>query len=235
MVSPNRYLKFSSTITAALLLAACLSGPPYQPGSFRSPDLVELTRIDPTIHLDIRYATENNFMHRPMYSQARAFLQRPAAEALAQAHAELRKMGYGLLIFDAYRPWSVTKRFWDEASPVQRRQGFVADPRTGSRHNRGCAVDVTLYELATGKPVDMPSDFDEFSERALPTYQGGTPEQRENRDLLRAVMETHGFQVNSVEWWHFDYAEWREYPVMNVDFRSLRLRSATDAGSAAAP
>lgn len=216
---PSRSLVF---VVVALLAVACTSGQPREAGQFRSPELVELTRVDPTIHLDIRYATNNNFMKRAMYSQARAFMQRPAAEALRNAQAELRSMGYGLVIFDAYRPWSVTKAFWDNVTPAERQQGFVADPRKGSRHNRGCAVDLSLYDLATGKAVDMPSDFDDFSARALPTYAGGAAQEREHRDLLRVVMEKHGFKVNSVEWWHFDYKDWQQYPIMNVDFASVK-------------
>ena len=121
--------------------------------SFRSPDLVEITQLDSTIRLDVRYATANNFMGRPMYTSARAFLQRPAAEAVVRVHRKLASAGYGLLVFDGYRPWRVTKKFWDE-TPVEKRM-FVADPAQGSRHNRGCAVDLSLYDLKTGKELDM--------------------------------------------------------------------------------
>src|SRR5690348_7463742 len=123
---------------AVLLLVSCQSGPPREQGEFKAPDLVELITLDPSLHLDVRYATTNNFMHRPMYRQARAFLQRPAAEALMRAHQSLKAQGYGLLIFDGYRPWSVTKAFWDAATPEQRAIEFVANPQKGSRHNRGC-------------------------------------------------------------------------------------------------
>jgi D-alanyl-D-alanine dipeptidase len=138
--------------------------PPHESGSFRKPELVELVKLDPTIKLDIRYATSNNFLSTPMYSQARAFLQRPAAEALLRAQRALREKGYGLEIHDAYRPWYVTKMFWD-ATPEDKKI-FVADPREGSKHNRGCAVDLTLYDLKTGAAVKMPSGYDEMSERA---------------------------------------------------------------------
>jgi D-alanyl-D-alanine dipeptidase len=221
LTTSNLHGKTLQLAFLALLLSACQSGPPQESGHFRNPDLVELTRLDATIRLDIRYATGSNFMHRPMYSQARAFLQRPAAEALVQAQLEFREMGYGVVVFDAYRPWSVSKAFWDHVTPAQRQQGFVADPRKGSKHNRGCAVDVSLYDLATGKSVEMPSDFDDFSERALPTYEGGTRQERQHRDTLRSVMEKHGFQVNSVEWWHFDYLDWQQYSILDVDFASL--------------
>jgi D-alanyl-D-alanine dipeptidase len=207
---------------AALLLAGCRTGPPRESGAFRDADLVELVRLDPTLRLDIRYATTNNFMHRPMYSQARAFLQRPAAEALVRVHHALRAHGYGLLVFDAYRPWSVTKLFWDHATDAERKIEFVANPRQGSRHNRGCAVDVTLFDLKTGQPVTMPSEYDEFSQRAFPDYAGGSLEALAHRQLLRAAMEAQGFTVYPSEWWHFDYCDWRQYRVLNVPFERIR-------------
>ncbi|RPH36051.1 D-alanyl-D-alanine dipeptidase, partial [bacterium] len=164
--------------------------------------------------LDIRYATENNFMKRRMYDTARAFLQRPAAEAVVRVQKSLRKLGVGLVIFDAYRPWSVTKQFWDETPPSKR--SFVADPKAGSKHNRGCAVDLSLYDMKSGREIEMPSTYDEFSKRASPKYTGGTAQQRRWRDLLRSAMEKEGFTVDPGEWWHFDYREWRRYPVMNT-------------------
>jgi D-alanyl-D-alanine dipeptidase len=193
--------------------------PPAQPDSLRPPDLVELVELDPTIRLDIRYATTDNFMGAVFYEQPRAFLQRPAAEALVRAHAALREDGLGLIVYDAYRPWSVTKMFWD-ATPEHQHE-FVADPANGSRHNRGCAVDLSLYDLATGRIVPMPSGYDEFSPRAYPDYPGGTAEQRWNRERLRDAMEEAGFTVYEREWWHFDFREWREYPVLNVAFEAL--------------
>jgi CubicO group peptidase (beta-lactamase class C family)/D-alanyl-D-alanine dipeptidase len=193
--------------------------PPSERGEFRKADLIELATLDPTIKLDIRYATTNNFLSARVYSQARAFLQRPAAEALLRAHKKLKDLGYGLLIHDAYRPWYVTKIFW-EATPEDKRI-FVADPLHGSRHNRGCAVDLSLYDLATGKPIEMVGVYDEMSERSYPGYSGGTSLQRWHRELLRRAMENEGFQVYSFEWWHFDYADWQEYPILNLPFEEL--------------
>jgi D-alanyl-D-alanine dipeptidase len=210
-------------LLAALVAGACahaLAGPPREPGRFRSPDLVELVRLDPTIKLDVRYATSHNFVGRPVYSEARAFLQRPAAEALVRAHRALREKGYGLLVFDGYRPWSVTKLFWDFTPRAKR--AFVADPRKGSKHNRGCAVDLSLYDLATGGEVEMPSAYDEMSPRAYPGYAGGTAEQRARRDTLRAAMEREGFTVEPNEWWHFNYRDWRQYPILDIPFSSIR-------------
>lgn len=195
--------------------------PPQEEGDFRKPELVELVKLDPTIRLDIRYATTNNFLGTPVYTQARAFLQRPAAEALLRAHHELRSRGYGLIIHDGYRPWYVTKIFWD-ATPDDKKI-FVADPAKGSVHNRGCAVDLSLYDLATGKEVKMPSGYDEMTERAYADYAGGTEGERALRELLRNAMEAQGFAVIPKEWWHFDYKDWKLYPIQNVRFEDLGL------------
>lgn len=194
--------------------------PPKETGTFRKPDLVELVKLDRTIKLDIRYATSNNFLGRPVYKEARAFLQRPAAEALARANKALRKKGYGLIVHDGYRPWSVTKAFWD-ATPADKKE-FVADPSQGSRHNRGCAVDLSLFNSKTGKVVAMPSGYDEMTERSHINYTGGTEEQRRLRDLLRNAMEAEGFAVYEPEWWHYDYKDWNEYPILNIDFSGIR-------------
>jgi len=203
------------------LLIGCQHGPPKETGNFRKPDLVEIVKLDPTIRLDIRYATTNNFMHRPVYRQAKAFLQRPAAEALVRAHRSLKPKGYGIVVFDGYRPWSVTKLFWDSASEAERKIEFVANPKNGSRHNRGCAADISLFDLSTGAEVKMPSGYDEFSERAFPSYTGGSPEARAARDLLRNAMEAKGFSVYPAEWWHFDYKDWREYQILDIPFESI--------------
>ncbi len=180
-----------------------------------------MVKLDSGIKLDIRYATSNNFLSTPVYTQARAFMQRPAAEALVRVNKKLRPLGYGLIIHDAYRPWYVTKVFWD-ATPADRHI-FVANPAEGSRHNRGCAVDLSLYNLKTGKEVEMPSVYDEMTERAYPDYSGGTDEQRQRRKILRDAMESEGFTVNPKEWWHFDYKAWPEYPILNIPFEKLGL------------
>jgi D-alanyl-D-alanine dipeptidase len=217
-------LKFPAlgSILAFLLFAAgCRTAPPREPGAFRNPDLVEIIKLDPTIRPDIRYATANNFTGHPLYAQPRAFLQRPAAEALTRAHKALQAQGYGILVYDAYRPWSVTKGLWDAATPSEQDNGFVADPDTGSKHNRGCAVDVGLYDLKTGREVDMPSGYDEFSARAYPDYAGGPAEARRSRDLLRQAMEAEGFEVSKNEWWHFNYRDWKAYRLLDIPFEDL--------------
>jgi D-alanyl-D-alanine dipeptidase len=196
--------------------------PPPEKGPFHEVDLVDVVTLDPTIHLDIRYATSDNFLGTPVYDSARALLQREAALALVRADRALRAQGYGLLIHDAYRPWWVTKVFW-EATPEDKRE-FVADPSRGSRHNRGCAVDLTLYRLSDGQPVVMPSLYDEMSERSYPSYAGGSAEARANRERLRSAMEAEGFTVFQSEWWHFDFRSWREYPILNVPFDRIVTR-----------
>jgi D-alanyl-D-alanine dipeptidase len=195
--------------------------PPVEKGPFRASDLVEIVTLDSSIKLDIRYAGTDNFLSTPLYEQARAFLQRPAAEALVRVSHALRAGGYGLLIHDAYRPWYITKIFWD-ATPKDLHD-FVANPADGSRHNRGCAVDLSLYRLSDGQEVDMPSVYDEMSERAYPTYTGGTEAQRQMRDFLRTAMEREGFTVYPFEWWHFDYKDWKQYGIQNIRFQEIPL------------
>jgi len=214
-----RSLKIALAIGAFLSIAFA-QGPPVETGTFRKPDLVELTRLDPTIKLDIRYATKHNFLGKAVYKQSRAFLQRPAAEALVRVNQSLRQKGYGLVVFDGYRPWSVTKVFW-EVTPADKKI-FVADPAKGSRHNRGCAVDLSLFDLKTGAQVKMPSEYDEMTERAHINYECATPEPKRLRELLRAAMTAEGFAVYAPEWWHYDYKDWKEYPIMNINFSKIR-------------
>jgi len=217
---PAHFFHVTPTKPIEELRAAALAAkPPEEPGPFRKAELVELITLDPGFHLDIRYAQSNNFLSTPLYTQARAFLQRPAADALLRVLRKLQPLGYGLLIHDAYRPWYVTKLFWDATPPED--HSFVADPQKGSKHNRGCAVDLTLYDLATGKVIEMPGLYDEMSPRSFPTFPGGTSLQRWHRDLLRRAMESEGFTVDQNEWWHFDYKEWKLYPILNVPFEKL--------------
>jgi len=206
---------------AELLPMALAAQPPQEAGKFRPTDLVELTMLNTGIRLDIRYASSDNFLGTPLYTQARAFLQRPAAEALLRVQHSLAAEGYGLVVLDAYRPWYVTQLFWNATPPDKHR--FVADPAQGSRHNRGCAVDVTLYELGNDKEVSMPSLYDDTSERAYPTYTGGTPAQRRLRDLLRRHMEAEGFTVYEYAWWHFDYRDWPSYAILNLRFEEIAV------------
>ena len=202
-----------------LIKEALTAQPPNETGDFLPTDLVELRKLDPTIKLEIRYATTNNLFGTVFYSQARAFMQRSAAAALVRANRKLKAMGYGVLVHDGYRPWYVTKVFWD-ATPDDKKV-FVADPTKGSRHNRGCAVDITLYDLKTGKPVEMVSTYDETTDRAYPNYPGGSSLQRWHRDLLRSAMESEGFTVYEAEWWHFDYKDWQKFRIGNLRFEQI--------------
>ncbi len=216
---------------AELRRRALAAKPPEESPALRPPDLVDLTTLDPGIKLDIEYATPNNFLGTPVYEEAKAFLQRPAAEALARVAQKLRPLGYGLLIHDAYRPWYVTKIFWDATPPDKKI--FVADPQQGSRHNRGCAVDLTLYDFKTGTPVVMTGGYDEMSERSYAFYPGGTSLQRWHRALLRRALEAQGFAVYPYEWWHFDYKDWQKYPILNLTFEQLSHSRQSAEGSEA--
>ena len=216
-MAQNLALRFAIAALCLILSLDVLgqSGPPKQKDK-RDADLIELTKLSKTIKLDIRYATADNFVGRAVYPEARAFLQRPAAEALVRVHKILKKEGLGIVIFDGYRPWTITKLFW-EVVPEDKRK-YVADPAKGSKHNRGCAVDLSIYDLKTGKLIAMPSGFDEFTERASPDYKGGNDHERANRDKLRRMMEAEGFTVNPNEWWHFDYKDWEQYAIYDISF-----------------
>jgi zinc D-Ala-D-Ala dipeptidase len=181
--------------------------------------LVELTRLDPSIRLDIRYATPSNFTGRTLYSQARAFLMDEPAAALVRVHHRAREEGLGLTLFDAYRPWSVTKALWEATPPANR--GFVANPKEGSKHNRGSAVDLSLHDLATGRLVEMPGPYDDFTRRAYRDFEPVSATARLNRSRLERWMEAEGFTGIHNEWWHFDWRKWRSYPILDVPFEAL--------------
>lgn len=183
-------------------------------------EIVALDKFIPGIRLDIRYATSNNIMHRPMYRTAAAFLRRPAAEALRKIQQELRPLGYGLKIYDGYRPYKVTVDFFE----AYHDSNFVASPYTGSRHNRGCAVDLTLIDLKTGKELDMPTPYDDFTQQAAANYANVSEAVRKHRQLLQDVMLKHGFVIFPSEWWHFDFEGWKAYPVMDLSFEQLQGR-----------
>ena len=206
----------------ALRTRALAATPPVETADHKPADLVDLATIDPAIRFDIAYAGRNNFMGLKLYERPAAYLQRPAAQALGRVSKTLRAKGYGLLIHDAYRPWFVTWMFW-EATPPESHM-FVADPAKGSRHNRGCAVDLTLYDLKTGQPVEMPSRYDEMSGRSYADFVGGTSAQRAHRQVLRDAMVAEGFEVYPEEWWHFDYKDWRGYGIGTATFTQLAGR-----------
>jgi D-alanyl-D-alanine dipeptidase len=179
--------------------------------------LVEIKQYIPAIVLDIRYATANNFMHRRMYQQPKAYARLPVVKALQQVEADLKTRGLGLKIYDAYRPYSVTVKFYETASDTN----FVADPRKGSKHNRGCAIDLSLIDLKTGKELDMPTGFDSFSKKAAANYQAIKKTQLDNRELLKTIMQAHGFTVLTTEWWHYDFNGWANYELLDIPFSAL--------------
>lgn len=204
---------------AGMRAAALAATPPVEAVPRKATDLVVLATIDQNLRFDIRYATRSNFMGIQIYECPGALMQRPAALALSRVQRSLRSKGLGLTIFDAYRPWFATKMFWDATPPASHE--FVADPAQGSRHNRGCAVDLTLHDLRSGRQVDMPSRYDEMSRRAYPDYRGGTSRQRWFRGLLRHEMERERFTVYPQEWWHFDYRDWPDYGIGRASFTEL--------------
>ncbi len=193
--------------------------PPQEAGTFRKSDLIDLEQIDAPFQFDIRYATNNNFVGFPLYTYPKAYLQRPAADALVRAAKKLETIGYGLIIYDGYRPWHVTWMFWQVTA--DHLKIFLADPKEGSKHNRGCAIDLGMYRLDSGESVDFPSDFDEMTERSFSNYTGATTQQAAHRKILRDAMEAEGFTVHPNEWWHFDYIDWPLYAIQNVSFEEL--------------
>jgi D-alanyl-D-alanine dipeptidase len=198
---------------AELEKEARTQSPPKETGDFLPSDLVDIRSLDKSIALDVRYATAANFLATPVYGKAQVRLQRKAAEAVVRAHRALKAAGYGLMLHDGYRPWFVTWIFWN-ATPEASRV-FVADPAQGSRHNRGCAIDLTLFDLKTKTAVVMTGGYDEMSPRSYPDYGGGTMRQRALRELLRQAMEHEGFTVFDAEWWHFDFKDWKHYAIGN--------------------
>ena len=222
----KHFLTYSTVFVWIILafsaFAFAQEAPPKEENK-READLVELITLDKTIKLDVRYARADNFVGKAVYTEARVFLQKPAAKALFRVHKKLKRKGFGLVIFDGYRPWSVTKLFW-EVTPEGKRK-FVANPKTGSKHNRGCAVDLSMFDLKTGKLVEMPTDYDDFTDKASPNYEGATEVQKKNRNLLRKTMEAEGFTVNPNEWWHFDYKDWQDYAIYDIPFSEIKTEA----------
>lgn len=178
--------------------------------------LVNIRDVIPNAQFDIRYATTNNFTNKKVYSCSECFLQASAAHALKKVQEELQLQGLSLKIFDAYRPLSVQKIFWALVPDAR----YVADPTKGSRHNRGCAVDVTLVKR-DGIELPMPTEFDDFTERAHAHNLNVSKEVGEHRTLLQNVMTKHGFEIMETEWWHFDFKDWRNYPILDISFEKL--------------
>ena len=180
-------------------------------------ELVEIKKAIPNITLDIRYATKNNFMKQVMYKQARAFARKPVVESLKKIQKELNKKGYGLKIFDGYRPYATTVEFYKKASD----KNFVANPAKGSKHNRGCAVDLTIINLKTRKELMMATSYDSFSAAAAANYEPVSKEVRTNRNFLITTMKKYGLNVLENEWWHYDFVGWQQYNLMDIPFEKL--------------
>lgn len=190
---------------------------PIDPAADLTPDLVDLARFDPRFRFDIRYATPANFMGRVLYPLPRAVAQRPVAEALSRVQTRAEAHGYGLLIFDAYRPWRITRMMWEETPPDKRE--FVANPATGSRHNRGCSIDLSLHR--GGIEVEMPSPYDDFTPAAYRSNSTAPTEALTLSRMLEAWMVAEGFVPLANEWWHYDWADWRRYPIMDVPLEDV--------------
>jgi beta-N-acetylhexosaminidase/D-alanyl-D-alanine dipeptidase len=197
-----------ATLAAALGCASAKAKP--------APELVDVPKLAPGIRLDIRYATANNFTHQAVYPAAVCRLTRDAAERLARVQSRLEAQGLGLKVFDCYRPLSVQKKFW-ALVPDER---YVANPAKGSRHNRACAVDLTLVDAA-GRDLPMPTDFDDFSERAHRNAPA-SPEAAADRKKLEEAMAAEGFTGLPTEWWHFDAPGWKDSPVLDIPIENAR-------------
>lgn len=217
--------------TGAGVLAGCLSACaprlmrearaplalPIDRQATATPDLVDLSRFDPRLRFDIRYASPANFMGRVLYPVARAVAQRPVAAALSKVQTRAQDAGYGLLIFDAYRPWRITRAMWEQTPPEKRE--FVANPATGSRHNRGCSIDLSLHR--GGIEVTMPSPYDEFTPAAYRSNTAAPAEALAASRMLEEWMVAEGFVPLPNEWWHYDWAEWRRYPILDVPLEDV--------------
>jgi D-alanyl-D-alanine dipeptidase len=188
-------------------------------------ELCDLEALIPGLILDIRYATANNFTGEVIYTAPKAYLRKPVAQALSRVCEDLKTRGLGVKVFDAYRPYAATVRFYE----VYPNTDFVADPKDGSRHNRGCAVDLTLVDLATGLELEMPTPFDDFSPRAHSRFMALSPEVLANRTQLYEVMARYGFRVIDTEWWHFDYAGWERYTLLDLSFGQLEMEKKCEA------
>ncbi|MFM2156339.1 MAG: D-alanyl-D-alanine dipeptidase [Bacteroidota bacterium] len=169
------------------------------------------------IQQDIKYATSNNFTHEIVYDTAALFLALDAHKAILKVVEFLKPYHVGLIFYDAYRPYRYTIKFWE----IIHDERYVADPQKGSRHNRGCAVDVGLFNLKTGVPLDMPTAYDDFSEKASVSSKDRTKLQTKNVELLQKAMTSCGFQLFATEWWHFDYEGWQKYPIYDISFQYL--------------
>lgn len=191
-----------------------------QVGQDSTKKMIELRTLIPGLIYDLRYAGIHNFMHRRMYPRGtkETFLRLPAARSLSRVQEELNKQGLGLKIFDAYRPYSVTVKFWE----LVKDERYVANPLKGSGHNRGIAVDLTLINLKTGEELDMGTGFDNFTDTAHHGFTGLPATILQNRLLLKSIMEKNGFKALDTEWWHYFLADGNRFELLDIDFKKLK-------------
>ncbi|MCG7753335.1 M15 family metallopeptidase [Flavihumibacter cheonanensis] len=175
--------------------------------------MVKLSDFIPGIHLDIKYAGTANIFYEQLYSRPHAFVRLPVAKALAAVQQDLREMGLALKIYDAYRPYSVTCRMFERLPDTI----YMGLPRTGSKHNRGIALDLTLINLSTGKELAMPTPFDALVYAAHPEFSQLPERVIRNRETLKSIMRKHGFEVDPVEWWHYNYSAGKNFELMDID------------------
>ncbi|MEN8122308.1 MAG: M15 family metallopeptidase [Bacteroidota bacterium] len=183
-------------------------------------EFVDIEKHIPGINLDIRYATKNNFTGQQIYESPKAYIRKPVADALLIIQDELNNKGLAIKIYDAYRPYSATVKFYE----VYPDKNFVASPKTGSVHNRGCAVDLSLINIKTGKELEMPTLFDDFTEKASHSYMDLPAKAIENRKLLKDIMTKYGFIIYEAEWWHYSYKDWKEFEIMDISFEELKQK-----------
>jgi len=199
-------------------------------------EMVDLSRELPGVVFDLRYATRQNFMREVLYPEdAKPWARREVAERLARVQRDLAKEGLGLKIFDAYRPWAVTKHMWESRKRLNIHARFLAPPWVGSNHNRGVALDLTLIDLDTGKELEMPTDFDSFSQRAHSSYAHLPAAVKNNREKLKAVMRRHGFATIRSEWWHFELVNAGSFSVLDLPFSTFGPAAASAKQNAPEP
>ena len=178
--------------------------------------LVDIRTVNRNIRLDIRYATTNNFLKRKLYPIAKCALRSSVAQKLGKVQTDLEKIGLGLKVYDCYRPFSVTKQMWEFLPDPN----YVANPARGSRHNRGAAIDLTLVDR-TGKELEMPTPFDDFTTKAHRDYAGGSAQSRKNRQILEDAMKKQGFIGITTEWWHFDSEDWQKFAILDIPLGAI--------------
>lgn len=234
IINRSNILRFSVLILSTSLAAACLSqqisqSKPDVTSKYRNyrkevkkdpaKKMIELKTLIPNLVYDLRYASTNNFMHCLMYPEntQETFLRSPVANNLLLVQKKLNAKGLGLKIFDAYRPYSVTVKFWE----LVHDERYVANPAKGSGHNRGVAVDLTIVNLETGKELKMGTDFDNFTDSAHHTFTNLPEEVLQNRILLKSTMEKYGFKALDTEWWHYSLPDAEKFEVLDINFKKL--------------